>query len=42
MAATEQARFALCYGVSPSDYRDLTQLERQAFHTEARRIAEQT
>jgi hypothetical protein len=36
--AREQAGFALAYGVPPSEFRHLTQLERQAFHEEARRL----
>lgn len=38
MIAREQAAFALNYGVPPSEYQHLTQLEREAFHEEARAI----
>lgn len=33
------ARFCLSYGVPPSEYLQLTILERAAFNTEAERIA---
>jgi hypothetical protein len=32
------AGFCLNYGVQPSEYNELTRLERQAFHDEAERI----
>lgn len=38
MIALEQARFCLCYGVPPSEYRHLTQLDRRAFREEAKRL----
>ena len=40
MIAREQAAFALCYGIPPSEYQHLTQLERRAFREEARRLSQ--
>lgn len=35
------ADFVLAYGVQPSEYRQLTRLERSAFHDRARRLNDQ-